>query len=969
MLLLISALALATLCAPLLIRILGRPAFGLLSLVPAGGFFWVLKTVASPNFQTLDFHLGWMPAAKLNITLRMDELSALFLLIILGIGALVLLYCWGYFQSNPKRLAVFGSQMVAFAFAMTCLVLADNLLLMYVSWEITSVLSFLLVGYYGERASSRRSALQALMVTGCGGLAMLVGIILIGVSTDIWTLSGFATNTLSLADVPSATVAVILLLAGALSKSAIAPAHFWLPGAMAAPTPVSAYLHSAAMVKAGIYLTARLSPYLSEVPTWHLVIIPAGLFTMLLGGWMALQQRDLKLILAYGTISQLGFITAIMGIGSPEAIQAGLALTVGHSLFKATLFMVVGAIDHTAGTRNTELLSGLGKKQPGLAVIAIFAALSMAGVPPLLGFVAKETALGMLLTEPALVGMPGKLTLTAVVLGSMLTFAYAMFFLYGAFATKPGQQTSEKVAKMHRVTIGLWLPPAILSVLSVFFGLQPHAVDVLISHVVSNIFGANIKAELPHLALWHGINTALTLSLLIIAIGAILHWQRDALAKLHFAAPALGSADIAYDNILNLFRHLSLKITASTQRGSLPINEGIILLTLVIVPITALLSGARNTIRMELWDSPIQGFIAVLMMIAALAATVMTNRLSALLFVGITGYGLAIIFALHGAPDLALTQLLVETITVVVFALVLRKFPASTLTKEAHVRLRAWLSIAVGVTVVVLGAFAMNSRVSTPVSADIPKLAKEIGHGLNSVNVLLVDIRAWDTFGEISVLVVVATGVASLVYRTRSFARITRRPVSQRGGSPWLATASENVFKTKNRSLMVEVATRILFPSMILLSAYFFFAGHNAPGGGFAGGLVAALAFTLRYLAGGREELDAAIPVDANKLLSWGLLSSATTVIAPIFLGLSPLTSGILDLHIPGIGELHIVSALVFDAGVYLIVIGLVLHILRSLGAQIDQEEQLAKENRKLRRKAAQSASIAVADRTERSPK
>ena len=353
---------------------------------------------------------------------------------------------------------------------MTCLVLADNLLLMYVSWEITSVLSFLLVGYYGERASSRRSALQALMVTGCGGLAMLVGIILIGVSTDIWTLSGFATNTLSLADVPSATVAVILLLAGALSKSAIAPAHFWLPGAMAAPTPVSAYLHSAAMVKAGIYLTARLSPYLSEVPTWHLVIIPAGLFTMLLGGWMALQQRDLKLILAYGTISQLGFITSIMGIGSPEAIQAGLALTVGHSLFKATLFMVVGAIDHTAGTRNTELLSGLGKKQPGLAVIAIFAALSMAGVPPLLGFVAKETALGMLLTEPALVGMPGKLTLTAVVLGSMLTFAYAMFFLYGAFATKPGQQTSEKVAKMHRVTIGLWLPPAILSVLSVFNG-------------------------------------------------------------------------------------------------------------------------------------------------------------------------------------------------------------------------------------------------------------------------------------------------------------------------------------------------------------------------------------------------------------------------------------------------------------------------------------------------------------------
>lgn len=962
MLFLIFALALASICAPVLIRILGRPAFGLLALVPAGGFIWVLSTLKTSNFHVRTFHQDWMPAAKLNISLRMDELSALFLLIILGIGTLILLYCWGYFQANPKRLAVFGGQMVAFAFAMTCLVIADNLLLMYVFWEITSVLSFLLVGYYGERASSRRSALQALMVTGSGGLAMLVGIILIGTSTGIWALSDFAVSGISLAKMPGATIAVILMLAGALSKSAIAPAHFWLPGAMAAPTPVSAYLHSAAMVKAGIYLTARLSPYLSEVSTWLLIIIPAGLFTMLLGGWMALQQRDLKLILAYGTISQLGFITAIMGIGSPQAIQAGLALTVGHALFKAALFMVVGAIDHTTGTRDVDKLSGLGKKQPGLATIATLSALSMAGVPPLLGFVAKETALGMLLTEPALVGMPGKLSVTAVVLGSMLTFAYAMYFLYGAFATKQGQDVSTSVLKMHRITVGLWLPPLVLTILTVVLGLQPRPVDYLVANIVVDIFGQGVASSLPHLALWHGISTALLLSLLIIVCGSILHWQRDVVAKLHFTAPALGSADVAYDAVLNTFRRVSLRITATTQRGSLPLNEGVILLTLVLVPIAALLSGARNTIRMELWDSPTQGFIAVLMMIAALAATVMTNRLSALIFVSITGYGLAMIFALHGAPDLALTQLLVETISVVVFALVLRKFPASTQTKEAHVRLRAWLSIAVGVTVVILGAFAMNARDSVPLSQDIPTLAKEIGHGLNSVNVLLVDIRAWDTFGEISVLVVVATGVASLVYRTRSFARITRRPVSQAGGSPWLATASENVFKAKNRSLMVEVATRILFPSMMLLSAYFFFAGHNAPGGGFAGGLVAALAFTLRYLAGGREELDAAIPVDASKLLGWGLLSSGSTVIIPMFLGLSPLTSGILDLHLPLIGELHVVSALVFDAGVYFIVIGLVLHILRSLGAQLDHEERMAKE----RRKAAKTASAAVVAQIER---
>lgn len=930
--------------APLLIGALGPKAFGLLAIVPAAGFGWIAFLFARGDIHR-EYHREWMPSAHLNIDLILDPLAGIFSLIILGMGALVLLYCWGYFggtsKTTPKRLQAFGGQMAAFAMAMFGLVISDNFLLMFVFWEITSVLSFLLVGYYSERASSRRSAGQALLVTTLGGLAMLVGIILLGVGAGTWQLSEISRHD-SFNHTPYAITAVVLILAGALSKSAIAPMHFWLPGAMAAPTPVSAYLHSAAMVKAGIYLVARVSPAFATVPTWHLVVIPLGVFTMLMAGWMALRQKDLKLILAYGTVSQLGFIITLVGIGSREALMAGLALTFSHALFKAALFMVVGAIDHATGTRDVRKLSGLARKQPGLALIAVLSAASMAGIPPLLGFVAKEAAISTVFTEELLVGMPGKMTLTGIVLGSILTMAYALYFVWSAFATKPGMGCSAEVSGMHRVGTWLWLPPAVLTACSVLIGLFPQLIDAPITAHLTEAFPH--EAADSHLSLWHGFTIPLAISGVIIVVGAVLHWQRSLVAKLHFEQPALGDANLAYDWVLEWLRKISLRITATTQRGSLPINEAIILLTLVLLPLLSLITGERSFVRMEMWDSPIQGFIAVLVIIAAITATVMDNRISALIMVGMTGYGISVIFALHGAPDLALTQLLVETISMMVFMLVLRKFPPSTerANSSTLVRGRAWLSVAVGVAVMVVAVFAMNARDNGPVSVYIPDLAKNIGHGANAVNVLLVDIRAWDTFGEISVLVVVATGVASLVYRTRDFSRDSRRPTLLAEGGRWLATSDTE--RARNRSLMIDVATRVLFPSMLALSAYFFFAGHNGPGGGFAGGLVASLAFTLRYLAGGRRELDEALPVDPSTLLGIGLLLSSITAIVPMLFGLAPLTSQFWEFHPPLIEHMAIVSPLVFDAGVYLIVIGLILHILQSLGAQLDRDEEARKE-------------------------
>ncbi|AIT61875.1 Na+/H+ antiporter subunit A [Corynebacterium doosanense] len=953
MLILLFALILTAVVAPLLIRWLGQLGFALLALVPAAGFGWVISlffrgTFADGGALTADY--PWMPEANLALTLRLDSLAALFSLIVLGGGALVLFYCWGYFDSNPVRLSKFAAEMVAFAAAMYGLVISDNLLLMYVFWEITSVLSFLLVGYYGERASSRRSAGQALMVTTLGGLAMLVGIILLGRQAGVWTFSAIADFD-AFTQTPFILPAVVLILAGALSKSAIAPAHFWLPGAMAAPTPVSAFLHSAAMVKAGIYLVARLAPDFHVVAGWHLTVISAGVFTMLLGGWMALKQKDLKLILAYGTVSQLGFIMSVISIGSRDALQAGLALTFSHAIFKAALFMVVGAIDHSSGTRDIRHLSGLGRRQPLVAALAWISALSMAGVPPLVGFIAKESVLTAVMDEPLLVGMPRNLLMVGLVAGSILTMAYALFFLHGAFATKKldhpsGGGISSAVEKMHHIGPSLWFSPALLTTLTVGLGLWVAPLDAIIEVHLDNVTPLAPDAKATHLALWHGFTIPLLLTAVIIAAGIFMFLQRDVVAKAQFDAPALGSANRAYDLVLDTLRRISWRITAETQRGSLTANVGVIFGVLILLPGIALLAGARTDVRMVLWDNPWQAVAAAISIAAALTAAVVANRLTAIVVVGVTGYANALIFALHGAPDLALTQALSETIVMVIFVLVMRKLPASADLKVngQSNRLRAWLGAATGLTVTVVALFAMNARTATPISTVIPDLAEEIGHGANAVNVLLVDIRAWDTFGEISVLAIAATGVASLIFRNNSFTRESRRPVLRARGRRWLAAGIETE-KAQNRSILVDIATRLLFPSMIALSLFFFFVGHNAPGGGFAGGLVAALALSLRYLAGGRAEFYETLPLDPGKVLAGGLLLSGLAAVLPMFDGNPPLSSYYWSWEdVPLIGYFSLPSALLFDAGVYVIVLGLTMHVLEALGAQLDREEDMRKQ-------------------------
>ena len=950
--------AIATALAPLLVVRLGRRAFYPLALVPLGSLLWVLTHWPGPEQR---INIAWIPQLSMTIDLRFDHLSAIMSVLVLGIGALVLFYCAEYFHHHDghteNRLPSFAAEMVAFSGAMFGLVVSDNALLLYLFWELTTVLSFLLVGHYAERAVSRTAAMQALLVTTFGGLAMLVGVIIIGQHAGSYRLSDWV------ADPPGGTavaVGVVLIIIGALSKSAIVPFHFWLPGAMAAPTPVSAYLHAAAMVKAGVYLIARLTPGFADSPGWRPTIVSLGVVTMVLAGWRAVREYDLKLILAFGTVSQLGFLVVLVGSGGRDMMLAGLAMLCAHALFKAALFMVVGIIDHSTGTRDIRRLGWLGHRLPVLFVIAAAAAASMAALPPFLGFVAKEAAFETILHSDAL-GPWAPVVLAVVVIGSVFTTVYSLRFLWGAFARKGLPAPTPLVAGLHRPSRVFLSAPAILAAAGLAAGLLAGPLDSVLAGYAATVEPLGTTDGGYHLALWHGVNLPLLLSALVLAVGAAEFFGRARLRRVRDPRfLPLGNADRAFDAVVRAADVASLRLTGITQRGSLPITQATILTTLVLLPMAVLLLGARDRPRLVLAESVLQPIVGVLTLAAGAAATVMRNRLAAVLVVGMTGYGCGVIFALHGAPDLALTQFLVETLMLAIFVLVLRTLPAETDERgqPGHRLLRAVLGVAVGACVATLAAFAEAARSTTPIAQILPDAAYYRGHGSNTVNVLLVDIRAWDTLGEVSVLVVAATGVASLVFRHRRFGAAPRLSDSlESAGAQTLPSRTSSKAKSyspaagdttwlrgselrdpSQRSLVLEVATRLIFPLMMVLSVYFFFAGHNTPGGGFAGGLTAGLALFLRYLAGGRYELGETLPFDAGKILGLGLALSAGTAVGSMLLGAPALSSALIEMQVPVLGTVKFVTALFFDLGVYLIVVGLVLDVLRSLGARIDFE-------------------------------
>ncbi|MGY1709389.1 Na+/H+ antiporter subunit A [Geodermatophilus sp. SYSU D00758] len=934
----------AALVAPLLVRWWGRQAFLALALVPAAAFAWSMARLGTvlDGGEVRDT-VPWVPTLDLAVELRLDALALTFASLVTGVGALVLLYCARYFEPDQEGNGRFAAELTAFAGSMLGLVLADDVFLLYVFWELTTVFSFLLIGGAGGQVAGRRAASQALVLTTAGGLAMLAGLIMVAQASGSTLLSEIVADPGS---GPLLTWGTVLVLLGALTKSAMVPFHFWLPAAMQAPTPVSAYLHAAAMVKAGIYLVARLAPGFADVPGWRPIVLGVGVATMLLGGYRSLRQYDLKLLLAFGTVSQLGFLMTLVGAGSQELATAGLAMVLAHGLFKSTLFLSVGVLDHATGTRDLRELSGMGRRLPWLATAAVLASASMAGLPPFLGFVGKEAAFTALWEG----GVPDRAAawtvLAGIVLGSVFTVAYTARFLWGAFARKPGLPERAPAELEHPPGPLFLTAPLVLGAAGLVAGPLSSSVDPLVAAYAETL--PVLAEEAEHLALWHGLQPALALSALTLLGGLGLYAARDRVsaAQRRVAVPA--SANKGYWNLLQGVDRLAVLVTGTTQRGSLPTYLGVILAVVLVLPGVVLLTRAPWPQDWRAWDNPLQALIAIGVLAAAGMAVRIRQRLSAAIVVGITGYGLGALFVVHGAPDLALTQILVETITLVAFVLVLRKLPKDVGGRDRpRVRwARGAVALAVGSFMGLAGAAALGARTAEPVSEPFPELAEEIGHGQNVVNVTLVDIRAWDTFGEISVLVAAATGVASLVYlrgrpgapeRAEADAGAGVGPPRRAPRREWLAATA--TLDPRRRSVILEVVTRLLFHAVLVLSVYLLFAGHNQPGGGFAGGLVAGLALVLRYLAGGRYELGEAAPVDPGRLLGLGLLIAGGTGATSLLLGEAVFESAYVSGTLPVLGEVSLATALFFDIGVYLVVVGLVLDVLRSLGAELDRQE------------------------------
>ncbi|GAB2865993.1 Na+/H+ antiporter subunit A [Nocardioides pacificus] len=952
MLTIIGAHFIAAALAPTLIATVGRRAFWALALVPLAATGWALShTGTVREGGSVDQVVRWVPSLDLELAFRLGTLQWVLTLVVVAIGALVLFYCRWYFADDEAGLGRFAGVLTAFIGAMLGLVLADDLLLVYVFWELTTVFSYLLIGHSPEKRASRQAATEALIVTTLGGLAMLVGMLLVGAEAGTYRISEL------LADPPSGTavtVGVLLVLVGALSKSALLPFHFWLPAAMAAPTPVSAYLHAASMVKAGVYLVALLAPAFAGTPGWRPVVLTLGVATMLLGGWRALRQIDVKLLLAYGTVSQLGFLLVVLSVGTRSAALAGLSLLLAHALFKATLFLVVGIVDHSTGTRDLRELSGVGRSMPVVAAAAFVAAASMAGVPPVLGWVAKESVLTALLDVARADGdgsgvgaLGGWLVVIGVVVGSALTVAYSARFLWGTFATKSSAANPDAApTPTHPVPVGFAAAPVVLAALSLALGFAGHPLTEQLAPYAAAFPEGVHETEL---ALWHGIGLPLALSLLALALGLAAFAVRVPVAQFQAALTHGWSAERGYRWTMRSVDRLAVEVTGTTQRGSVAAYLAIILVAVLLVPGSTLVAGMSGEIDVVAWDTPAQAFVGVVMAAAALMATRSRRRLRAVLLVGVTGYGTAMLFALHGAPDLALTQVLVETVSVVVFVLVLRRLP-EYFTDRPLSRNRFWrmaLGAATGIAVAGFMLVATGARTAVPVSAAFPEEAVDYGGGNNIVNVILVDVRAWDTLGELSVLLAAATGVASLIFldsRTSGIRRVHEIPQPPSveklsttvGRRVWLP--GPRTMRPDRRSIIFEVVTRLAFHTIVVFSIYLLLVGHNLPGGGFAAGMVTGLALIVRYLAGGRYELDEAAPIDAGRLMGVGLAVAALAGLAPLAFGGAVLQSAIVDLHIPLLGDLHLVTSVFFDVGVYLIVVGLILDLLRALGSRIDRQ-------------------------------
>jgi multicomponent K+:H+ antiporter subunit A len=856
----------------------------------------------------------WIPALGLNASFRLDGFGLLFALLILGIGLLVVLYARYYLAPEDSQERFYGL-LLLFMGAMLGVVLSENLLLLVTFWELTSLSSFLLIGFWRHEAEARRGARLALMITGAGGLALLAGVLLLGHVVGSFELTQVLASGATIKAHPLYEAILLLVLLGAFTKSAQFPFHFWLPHAMAAPTPVSAYLHSATMVKAGIFLLGRLFPALAGTEVWFFVVSGVGLATQLFASYVALFRHDLKGLLAYSTVSHLGLVTLLFGLGTPLGEIAAVFHIINHAVFKASLFMAAGIIDHETGTRDMRRLSGLARYMPWTAALATIAASAMAGVPLLNGFLSKE----MFFAETFQVQWLGPwywVLPVAATLAGVFTVAYSTRFVHDVFFG-PAPQGLPKTP--HEPPRWMKVPVEILVGLCLLVGLTPAlTVDPLLRAAA----GAVLQAPLPEfsLSLWHGFNLPLLMSVVALVGGAAVYFTRRYHFDLHgYTQRPVDGRKISEDAV----GYAVLGARWLVERVANHSLQRYVLL-LVIAALALGFTGARGlTITGTAALTPADGLavlVTVALTLTAVAvAALHARRLLALLLVGIVGLAVSLAFVRMSAPDLALTQLLVEIVTVLLLLLAMYFLPAGSPPEPSRARLARDVLVAVvaGGAVAAL-AWALLTRPFDSIAWYYLENAKPEGGGYNVVNVILVDFRGFDTLGEITVLGIAAVGILALLQGLK-----LDGPALDWEGRPW---ASERY------PLMLRVLSQPLLPLALLVSAYLFLRGHNAPGGGFIAGLVTGTAMLLQYVAQGSAWATARLPWNYTRVIAAGLLIATGTGLASWAFGAPFLTSTFGYVTWPVVGKFELASAMLFDLGIYLAVVGVVMVIISRLG-------------------------------------
>jgi len=862
--------------------------------------------------EVLRWGVPWLATLNLDFGFRMDGLAWLFALLVTGIGALVVLYAAWYLDANDP-VPRFFTYLLLFMGAMLGVVMASNLVLLVVFWELTSLSSFLLIGYWTQRPDAREGALMALTVTGAGGLCLLAGVLLIGhivgsLSLDVVLASGDLIRAHPLYE-----TALVLVLLGAFTKSAQFPFHFWLPHAMAAPTPVSSYLHSATMVKAGVFLLARLYPALGGSEPWFWIVSLTGLATMLLGAGFAIFQHDLKGLLAYSTISHLGLITLLFGLDEPLAVVAGVFHIINHATFKAGLFMSAGIIDHECGTRDMRRINGLWKFMPITAALGIVAAAAMAGVPLLNGFLSKEMFFGEVAAKQTHLLMQWVLPLGAVAAGTF-SVAYSARFVHDVFFN--GEPVGLPKTP-HEPPFFMRLPVLLLVLLCVAVGLAPNATvgPALAVAAQATLFGRpGFALPAYHLAVWHGPNLPLLMSMVATGGGAALYFGLHRWSDLHGATRRPRRFDLrgadAFQFMVNAAVAVARRLTDTLQNGRLQRY-------LQLLAAMALGAGAWPFLAPgpSIQVAPLHlqgmnvGFAAVwLIGVTAAVAVVLAHRqrLLALALLGAVGVVVCMAFVVFSAPDLALTQLLVEVVTVILMMLALKWLPQSGPPERSRWRagLDGVLATAAGLGMAAI-VWMVLTRPYLPISPFYVEHALPQGGGANIVNVILVDFRGFDTLGEITVLALAALIIHALLHAADLPVQ-PRRP----GG------------ESDRHPLMLKLIARLILPFAVLTAIYLFLRGHNQPGGGFVAGLVVAIAWFLQSMANGQAWVAERLPANGRALTGWGMLVAAITGVGSWAFG-APLLTSSYDYPLwPLVGAVPVASAAAFDLGVAMVVVG-----------------------------------------------